>query len=127
MYVFIKPTDLSIRNKGSIVTWLGTIIFTKRRLKSLFFPLNLYFANAYPAIEFKKSEIIVTTTERKTLLKKFLATDNFVRSVSYCERTISSGKNFGGKTLAAPSLINEAESIQMNGIIVMTEVTVRKI
>ena len=72
IYVLIKPTDLSIRNNGSIVIWLGTIILIKSRLKSLVFPLNLYFANAYPAIELKKREMKVTTTERKKLLKKVL-------------------------------------------------------
>jgi hypothetical protein len=61
------------------------------------------------------------------LLKKFFAIDNFVKSVSYCERTTSSGKNFGGKTLAAPSLIKEADNIQIKGIIVTIEVIARKI
>jgi hypothetical protein len=76
--VFIKPTDFSIRNNGSIVTWLGTIIFIKRRLKSLFLPLNLYFANAYPAMELKNNDTKVTTVERKKLLKKLLAAFNLV-------------------------------------------------
>jgi hypothetical protein len=78
-------------------------------------------------MELKKSEIDVTATERKALLKKFFAIDNFVRSASYCDRTATSGKNLGGKTLAAPSLIKEAESIQRNGIKVTTDVTARKI
>jgi hypothetical protein len=36
------------------------------------------------------------------------------------------GKEFWWKTLAAPSVINEAESIQKNGINVATDVTARK-
>jgi hypothetical protein len=61
------------------------------------------------------------------LLKKFFAIDNLEKRVSYCEITASYGKNFGGKTLATPSLINDVESIQINGTNVTTEVTARKI
>jgi hypothetical protein len=67
----MKPIDFNIRNKGSIVTWLGIIIELKRRLKRKFFPLNLYFANAYPAIELKNKDKIATVMDKKRLLKKF--------------------------------------------------------
>jgi len=46
-----------------------------------------------------------------------------LKSLSYCRKKISSGQKRGGKTLACPSLIKEAEIIHIKGIKVISEVT----
>jgi hypothetical protein len=88
--------------------------------------LNLYFAKAYPAIEVKVIYKTVTIEERIKLLKKFVQTFNRSKRTLYCIVVKGSGKNIGGNTLAFPSNINEAPSIQINGMRVITEVMLKK-
>ena len=48
----------------------------------------------------QKRETKVTTTERKRLLAKFVATFRFENNLSNCTNVNSSGKNLGGYTFA---------------------------
>ena len=81
IYVFINPIDFKSKNNGSIVTWLGIIIELNNRLNKNFFPLNLYLAKAYPAIEVKVIYSKVTIDESSKLLKKFLHTFNLSKRI----------------------------------------------
>jgi hypothetical protein len=73
----------------------------------------------------KKRDISVTITESNILFKKLRTILNLVKRLSYCTKVKSYGKKTGGKTLALPSDINEAESIQTNGITVMIPVIIK--
>jgi hypothetical protein len=65
-----------IRKTGSIVTWAGIIIELRSALKRDFFLLKRNFANAYPDIEFSRSENKVTPTDIARLFSKYLARFN---------------------------------------------------
>ena len=126
MYVFKKPNSFNIKNNGNIVTCDGITIELRSILNMVSLPLNLYFAKANPAIELNNKETTVTIVEINTLFIRFLDTSNLEKSVSYCTKVNSSGKNLGGKTEACPSNINDADNIQINGARVKNPVKIRK-
>ncbi len=99
-----------------MVTCEGIINAESNALNIIPFPLNRYFANAYPAIELKTNETPVTRTESNRLLKKFVANRKRVNSISYCTKVNGFGISVGGYVEAFPSAINDAASIQKNGI-----------
>jgi hypothetical protein len=96
-------------------------------LNNLSLPAKRYFAKAYPAIELKNRDIIVTITDKARLLMKFLATFNLENKFWNWEKVSSSGINLGGYVLACPSYINEAETIQMNGASVIKPVITKNV
>jgi hypothetical protein len=115
-YVLRTPIYFNIRKSGNMVTCAGIIMELSSTLNNLSFPLNRYFAKAYPAIELKNSDISVTIVDKNKLLIKFTAPFSLENKLVYCSIVNSSGQNRGGNTLACPSAINEAETIQMNGV-----------
>ena len=116
-----------MRNNGSIVTCAGMIIELNNKLNSLSLPAKRYLAKAYPAIELKNRDIVVTITDKTKLFIKFLATFNLENKLSNWKKVTTSGINRGGYVLACPSYIKEADTIQMNGASVINPVITKKV